>query len=205
MENEGDLEKKGLKRLIKLRVTISTNRPSLEGLDLDDLDSGRSQLWHLAPLCSVLQLSRPTIVYAMFVLDQLGDIDTARSVANVRMTMTMYWHDPRLKQHHKLGSPLPETLWAPNPQVKEAILGDFEVKVLEFTRMQEQQYAGDIYTVTSYGGTITNPMDLHLFPFDYNDIKITFLANSCQLRDGTSNVAFKVQWLRVMGESVVVI
>jgi hypothetical protein len=36
MEDAGDMEKKGLKRFIKLRVSISTNRPSLEGLDLDD-------------------------------------------------------------------------------------------------------------------------------------------------------------------------
>jgi hypothetical protein len=36
MEDAGDMERKGLKRFIKLRVSISTNRPSLEGLDLDD-------------------------------------------------------------------------------------------------------------------------------------------------------------------------
>jgi hypothetical protein len=152
--------------------------------------------WHLAPLAHEdnASLSRPTIVWATFVLDQLGDIDTARCVVYVRMTMTMYWHDPRLKRHHKLGSPLPETLWAPNPRVKEEILGDFEVRVLEFTRMREDEHEGDVYMVVSYGGTITNPMDLHLFPFDYDDIEITFLANSCQLRDGTSNVAFKTDY-----------
>jgi hypothetical protein len=36
MEDAGDMEKTGLKRFIKLRVSISTNRPSLEGLGLDD-------------------------------------------------------------------------------------------------------------------------------------------------------------------------
>jgi hypothetical protein len=134
--------------------------------------------WHLAPLAHEDEpsLSRPTLVYATFVLDQLGDIDTARCVVYVRMTLTMYWHDPRLKHYHKLGSPLPETLWGPNPRVKEEILGNFEVRVLEFTRMQEPEHEGDIYMVVSYGGTITNPMDLHLFPFDYDDIEITFLV-----------------------------
>jgi hypothetical protein len=155
-------------------------------------------LWHLAPGANAEDPSKssPTLVQTMCVLDQLGDIDTARCVAYVRLQLTMYWSDSRLKEHHTVGEILPESLWAPNPRVKEEIVGEFEVSCLEFVRMVEDDYNGDVYRVVSYGGTITNPMDLHLFPFDYDDIELTFIANSYCLRTGddTMNAAWKTDY-----------
>jgi hypothetical protein len=113
MEDAGDMEKKGLKRFIKLRVSISTNRPSLEGLDLDDCSTVHDRAWHLPPpTVAPGTLHRcPTFVYTQFTLENLQDIDTARCVANVCMTMTMY---------HVLARPTPEAA----PQAGIATPGD---------------------------------------------------------------------------------
>jgi hypothetical protein len=142
------------------------------------LDSEGGVNWHLPPQ-NWLGTKEPTMVYTQLTLEQLGNIDTAKCTVYVRLTMTLYWDDPRLKEFHELGSPLPSNVWSPAPRVKEEIQGKFEVDVMEFARMSEEEYAGHVHKVVRYGGMITNPMDLRMFPFDHDDIEVTFLGNAC--------------------------
>jgi hypothetical protein len=65
--------------------------------------------------------------------------------------------------------------------------------VVEFARMSEQQYAGDVHRVVRYGGMTTNPMDLRMFPFDHDDIEVTFLGNACSTLGQVQRSLFHTQ------------
>jgi hypothetical protein len=158
-------------------------------------DSEGGIQWHLPPQ-TFLGTKEPTLVYTTITLEQLGNIDTAKCTVYVRLTMMLYWDDQRLVEAHEPGSPLPSTIWSPAPRVKEEIQGKFEVDVMEFTRMTEEEYCGHVHKLVRYGGMITNPMDLRNFPFDHDDIEVTFTGNACgsQGKDGTTNVSYKTDY-----------
>jgi hypothetical protein len=150
--------------------------------------------WHLPPH-KALCINSPTFVYCHFTLEQLNNIDSVACTACVRLEVMLYWDDPRLKNEHELLDLLPETLWAPSPCIEQAIQGSFDEDIKEFTRMTEEEYAGHVFKVVQYGGTIKlGPMSLYTFPFDHDDIAVTFIANAQQLRNGARNASYKTDY-----------
>jgi hypothetical protein len=151
--------------------------------------------WHIRP--QKASDHGTTLVWTTLDLEQVGNMDVSQGVVYVRMILSMYWHDERIASHHTVGEPVNENLWRPSPQVKQAVMLQFKSRVLETTAQRGgggfDGKKGDLYTLVEYGGNISNSMDLQDFPFDFNSIQITFLANSCS-SGASGNVSYKTDY-----------
>jgi len=113
------------------------------------------------------------------------DVDNITSTAKVKLLVYMQWSDPRLAGRVG-GQRLPPRLWSPRLRLSEG-RADMSVTTLEFALREWDANArdGDLYCLDLYEGSINNDMDLQRFPFDTDNIEITFLGSQCALRDGT--------------------
>ncbi len=105
-------------------------------------------------------------------IERVGLVDTVGGTAFVKITVVMYWTDPRLRDWPQ-GKKLPPALWGPALQLKNTI-GDHKEEDYTFELFARNARAGRLKRARFYVCTIDNPMDLQQFPFDLDIIDATF-------------------------------
>ena len=111
-------------------------------LDLDD------PAWKNPP-----DPDNPTLVKAFVLVDQLSEIDTAKSTAVVKIGVWLHWSDPRLS-FARISAALPTSLWTPRPEIRES-KADMNITMTEL----RHEGNGQMYSLTWFEGTIKNLME----------------------------------------------
>jgi hypothetical protein len=145
---------------------------------------------------------KPVLVSTHFTIKQINNIDTASGTVFIRAEGLLDWVEPRLNPSQwdtedgkARDLSVPDGLWTPFLTVAEELSGNWELH--EFCLSQYTK--NHVYTVLVYSGKISNPVDLHNFPFDFDDIQVTTVANRYKAH-GRINVAFKTDYRLVAGK-----
>ena len=109
-----------------------------------------------------------------FNLDKVNAVDTVAATAFFQGAVTFYWTDSRLAGWPE-GAALPPALWGPKLWLSNA-LGDLKEADVQF--MLVDRATGRLKRARNYAGTVDNPMELHNFPFDVDDIELQFRTYS---------------------------
>jgi len=110
----------------------------------------------------------PLVVDTRFAVFKLSNIDTAQLSCRIKIAILWYWTDPRLIGWD-FERPLPDKLWGPHCLIVNST-PDFTDAQTQFELCDET--TGRIKRGRMFQGTIDNPMDLHDFPFDVDDVKL---------------------------------
>ena len=141
------------------------------------------------------------IPFTPLALDFSGEIDNIKSTAVVKLYVFATWSDRRL-QGRPADQPLPPRIWSPRLDLWES-RPDMDVQTVEFAqrRWERTFQVGDMYVFDKYEGGINNKMDLQMFPFDTDNLELTFWNPTAALLDGTKIVARKSDYrLLTMGD-----
>lgn len=112
-------------------------------------------------------------------VERIAALDTVAGTAFVQLAVTLYWTDPRLAGWE---GPLPQALWGPILVLKNQV-GDASVADEVFALVGVE---GRLKRGVVYRATVGNPMDLHDFPFDLDDLDVVFHTSShWRTRDGS--------------------
>uniref|UniRef100_A0A7S3Q9Z5 Neurotransmitter-gated ion-channel ligand-binding domain-containing protein n=1 Tax=Chaetoceros debilis TaxID=122233 RepID=A0A7S3Q9Z5_9STRA len=131
----------------------------------------------------------PTLVYLDHILvENIAELDSRNCTANIKVLMWVHWYDPRLIGYDN--RTLPGDLWTPRIVLAES-MRDFNIKLRECHLFYKD--SGGLYALTEYTGCVSNPMrDIKNFPFDTDELALTFYACEYMQRDEKDrNVAFK--------------
>ena len=134
----------------------------------------------------------------------LGEVDTLRQTASVKMGIVLYWTDPRMVGW---SSPiLPPTLWGPEMVLRNAI-GSVQTEYEQFVVADSGE--GRMKRIINYDAIVVMTMDLHRFPFDMQAIAPEWVSIShWRQLDGTrygsrpKGVTYKLQQVQRPDEGV---
>ena len=118
---------------------------------------------------------RPRIVFMRFRIFDMKEIDAVAGTAQIDFAVYLRWFDPSLimASKERFGRTVREyeSLWSPKVEINNGV----ELKEMwdGDTSWNLKSYeTGEMKYSQRYSGTIANPMDLHLFPFDADVIEI---------------------------------
>ena len=127
----------------------------------------------------------PTTVHVELVVLDVDEIDSANQTVTVNFFMRLRWEDPRLARLDGVSTiyPLGE-VWHPSPQIinQQKIWSTFE----EQARVTPD---GTVSYQQRYWGQLSQPLELHDFPFDQQQFDIILIAAMF----GPEQVAFVVE------------
>ncbi len=127
----------------------------------------------------------PVIVRPKMGFTRLDSFDTVSATVEIRFFLDCYWTDPRIKGR----SYVPDGMWRPDGVLLINRCGEMEVLAHE-----EKPVIADVDPATGlsrnglllwpaeYAGTISNPMSLKDFPYDFDSVVIKMQ----QSEDGSS-------------------
>ena len=115
-------------------------------------------------------------------LKRIHSVDTVASTTYAHVSTVLYWNDPRLVGWPE-GKPLPPALWGPMLKLDNA-LADFQSYDIGFVLVNAD--TGRLKRSRHYRGTVDNPMELHAFPFDLDNVEFSLKTTSTwESLDGT--------------------
>lgn len=131
----------------------------------------------------------------------ISNVDTVKGAADINVVVIMYWNDSRLIGWE---GDLPIKLWTPRVTWENPLL----VTVDRFdTPILSDPKTGRLKLMQTIGGIVSNPMQLESFPFDLDDIIMSFesgymfrAADNSTVAAVTEGHLYTVRKIRKSGE-----
>lgn len=133
-----------------------------------------------ATLAPVKEVGRRE-VFVGFIINNVKAIDAIANSVYVDFQLYLKWHDPTLvgipvdgrppyTEEHRGKDDTRECLWNPQVEVNNDL--DLETLWAVYPASHQDVATGMVVFGARYRGHVSNPMDLHLFPFDADDFAI---------------------------------
>ena len=116
---------------------------------------------------------QPVQVRVKFGIGLLSSIDTVNQTCVIKTFIDLYWNDPSMVG----GDPkhVPSYIWKPDGYIHNVIGGG--EKCREHDLVLADPETGLMLCALEFEVTLSNPMDLRAFPFDSDNVQLTFLQS----------------------------